>query len=110
MSQTEIHIGTLSPTYETLEDYVNKLPAIKRPTEDDTSWQSLEDWAADVLHGKIHIIDDYVWVVKDTSLDSDDDLYRSTKNPDGTITYVLKYYNGGCSWNEALEESLKRES
>lgn len=30
------------------------------------------------------------------------------KNPDGTLSYIVKFYNGGCGFNEALEAAYER--
>lgn len=35
-----------------------------------------------------------------------EDIFRSSKNEDGTIDFEVKYYNGGCGFSEAIEEAL----
>ena len=35
-----------------------------------------------------------------------EDIYCAIDNGDGTISYVLSYYNGGCGFTEAIQESL----
>lgn len=37
-----------------------------------------------------------------------DDVFEGKVNPDGSISVQAKFYNGGCSLNEALEECLNR--
>lgn len=40
-------------------------------------------------------------------IDPDDSIFIANKNENGTIEFEVKYYNGGCSFNEALEEALE---
>lgn len=39
-------------------------------------------------------------------LDPDDDIMEATINPDGSIDFEVKYYNGGGSMDEALDQSI----
>lgn len=34
------------------------------------------------------------------------DLYTTRKNKDGTISYEVMYYNGGCCFEEAIVNAL----
>lgn len=36
-----------------------------------------------------------------------DDIAQASKNPDGTISYVLKYYNGGTCRDEMLVDAIE---
>lgn len=36
------------------------------------------------------------------------DIFQAIKNSDGTINYVLQYYNGGCSFGEAMSYAMKK--
>lgn len=38
----------------------------------------------------------------------DDDVYNAHTNPDGSISFELSYYNGGCSFDEAVGYALKK--
>lgn len=33
-------------------------------------------------------------------------LYTASKNTDGTISYEVMYYNGGCCFEEAISNAL----
>ena len=37
-----------------------------------------------------------------------DDIFEGVLNDDGSISIQARFYNGGCSLNEALEECLNR--
>lgn len=41
-------------------------------------------------------------VIQDEYLD-DDDMFKMTDNGDGTYSYILRYYNGGCGFAEAID-------
>jgi len=36
------------------------------------------------------------------------DIFRSSKNEDGTIDFEVKYYNGGCGFDGAIEYAITR--
>ena len=37
-----------------------------------------------------------------------EDIFRASENSDGSISFLVKYYNGGCSFGEALEVAINR--
>lgn len=92
MSETVHYKGKLIPTGKTLKEF-----------DPETS---------DIYDHYLHAveIDGMVYVVKKKDIDPDGDILRSTKNEDGTIDFEVRYYNGGCSFNEAIEEALKNNS
>lgn len=46
-------------------------------------------------------------VIEDIKQD-DCDIFEANMNEDGTISYTVSYYNGGCCLSEAIERSLKK--
>ena len=46
-------------------------------------------------------------VISDKEI-SGGDIFNAERNLDGTISYVLSYYNGGCGFEEAIETALER--
>lgn len=54
------------------------------------------------------ITDNMVYKAEYEKKDASADIFKATKNEDGTINFETKFYNGGCSFNEALEEALKK--
>lgn len=55
----------------------------------------------------LRIKDDWYSYTKSENKDCDD-IFEATIHPDGKIKYLIRYYNGGCCFEEAIEESLKR--
>ena len=65
-------------------------------------------WAVyDELYNKYVIAGHNVYeIIEKISIDPDYDIFNATQNLDGTIDFHVMYYNGGCSFNEAIEEAI----
>ena len=107
MSSYEYHTGTLTEIKPndsiTLEELASSI-VIELDGEDfEHSYESnlaylldnYDDYA--LLNGKLYEIDD-------TEISEDS---SATINADGTITYNVSFYNGGCGLHEAIEDTLK---
>ena len=53
------------------------------------------------------ITDNDIYEVVETKNFEYNDTFDASENPDGTISFVLSYYNGGCSFGEAIGKALK---
>tara|TARA_R110000824_G_C15048812_1_gene661209 strand:- start:601 stop:873 length:273 start_codon:yes stop_codon:yes gene_type:complete len=89
MSETKHYKGKLIPTGKTLDEFDCLAVDI----------YDLEDEAV--------LIDGLVFTVEKTEFDECEDIFESVKNPDGTIDFQVKYYDGGCGFNEAIENALE---
>lgn len=49
-------------------------------------------------------------ILSKTELDCEEDIYEADVDIDDNINFHLMYYNGGCSFDEALEEAIKKLS
>lgn len=47
-------------------------------------------------------------IVEEREISDDEDIFIAIPNGDGTINFELKYYNGGCSMEEALNIAFKK--
>jgi len=54
------------------------------------------------------ITDTEVYEKFDTVEVEDDDVYQIHENADGTLSYVMRFYNGGTCLQECLEESIEQ--
>lgn len=54
-----------------------------------------------VVNGEVYLTKNF----KDCS-DSESEFFNSKTNKDGSIDFHVMYYNGGCDFGEAIEESL----
>lgn len=108
MSETETNTGKLKPIQlignQTNEDFARLFLEGKKEDYNETYLdQLLEDgyreWV--LYNGVLYQVDN--------ERDAEEgDIFSATLNQDGTINFVLRYYNGSCSFNEAIEEALKR--
>ncbi len=88
MSETVHYKGELIPTGKSLSEF--------DPEADD-----IFDHYYDAVE-----IDGQVYTVEKKEIDHDADVFKSVKNDDGTIYFEVRYYNGGCSFNEAIDIAL----
>jgi len=108
MSETETNTGTLTPVNllngESNEGYAFRLLNGKKDEWSKTYLDELlESGYRDyVLHnGTLYQVD--------YERDSDDsDIFQAREAIDGTIHFTLRYYNGGCSFSEAIETALEK--
>lgn len=101
MSETEHIKGKLIPTDKTVADFVGDVTLKK--------WHSdINDYFRDEYDDKAIEIDGKVYVVESEHIEPWDDIFRSKKNVDGTIDFEVKYYNGGCGFDEAIREALEK--
>ena len=101
MSQTERHIGKLKPTGRSVDHYVsdNKIPSY---------YDINQEYFDDVYSEKAYSIKGIVYEVETKDVEGED-IATSKLNSDGTIDFHVKFYNGGCSFNEAIEDALKNQ-
>jgi hypothetical protein len=88
MSETEYFRGKLIPTGKTLEEF--------DPLAVDV--YDLDEMAVEIK-GKI-------FTVEKENVDIYDNIFKATENDDGTIDFEVKYYNGSCGFNEAIDNAL----
>ena len=106
MSFYETKIGTLKKVDATKEQIIeewlvdNELPSYYKLPED-----TLEVFR-DTFDGQYVENDGQVYEILNEKDLGEDDIFHLTENPDGTYNYILKYYNGGCGFDEAIEEAF----
>lgn len=58
---------------------------------------------------KYFFADGEVWeAFEHKEIKDDGDIYFLQPNPDGTITFVYRFYNGGTCLSECIEEDLQK--
>lgn len=72
-------------------------------------WENYTEWFREDCDTHVIVNSKVYEIIEDNRFD-DVDIFDATKNTDGTIDYTLRYYNGGCGYNEAIETALKRMS
>lgn len=110
MSETETLVGKLipEPIFENVEKTCERILFANGWGKEDyhgSFREALEDegWR------KYYITGDSIFKIEMISDDPYADIFYATKNEDGSYNFVLNYHNGGCGFNEAVEEALKNE-
>lgn len=100
MSETEHKRGKLNPTGKTLEQFLEgvEIPDI---------YDSKKEFFDDEFYRKAYLISGIVFEVDEEELDQDEDIFTSSHGNSGEIHFEIKFYNGGCSHSEAMDEALK---
>jgi hypothetical protein len=111
MSQTEHHIGKLRKVVinegYSIEDWCREkcqdagIPTIPEHYD---SWQETLKFHLD-LYETYFFVNDVVWEVFDHT-EFDDDIYEMVPNADGTVSFIMSFYNGGTCLSECIEEGL----
>jgi len=107
MSETEHKTGTLTPV-PIIGSVENTCQLILEQHDEekckfsDSFREQFEDW------GYRHYIvtDNAIYKVTTEDKDPYDDIAIATENEDGSIDFEIRFYNGGCSFSEAVEVAL----
>ncbi len=113
MSDMEHHVGklrkiTINPGH-TVEDWAREKCQSngfhEKAPYNWTWWDQL--W--DHYPNKYFKANEEVWeAIEHRELDASDDIYELTPNEDGTVSFVMRFYNGGTCFSESIEEGLKK--
>ena len=100
MSETETRVVTLTPTGKTVDEYMDG------KTMPDY-YDNLTEWFRDECYEVAIEINGQIYEIAESEPVSAD-IFQARRESDGKISYVLQYYNGSCSFNEAIIRSLKQ--
>jgi len=115
MSSTKQYKGVLSvvPRDEgvSLEDQMiqilNQAGLTIKTLDDGSIEYSIREHFDDEFYRKYVVVDDVIYKVESMGDVSNDDIFEAHIRPDGKIGYHVMYYNGGCSFDEAINYSIK---
>lgn len=110
MSETVHYRGTLKEIKkldnESLEEQCKRLLGYKDLESYSESYQEellSEHYKKYVAH------DDVLYLVDMGCVDTDEDIFHLRKDKNGSINFEVKYYNGGCGFNEAIELAFENK-
>lgn len=93
---------------ETLEEQCKRILAKHNYFELDSYCDSWSEMLCEELYERYVIVNDTIYeVVEKKHRSIDENIFEARANLDGSIEYEVMYYNGGCSFNEAIEEALE---
>lgn len=119
MSETEAFKGRLKEFVrepdETLLHYVIRFIKAKGKENEIPQYMQHEDTENarniffDVFYKESGVlINDVIFEIVTMRSFEYDDMFEASRNSDGTIDFTVKYYNGGCSFSEALERAFSK--
>ena len=109
MSETEHYVGKLIPVEMkgSLEDTARQILS-EMGEEKKDYYESYLEQLEDDGYKQYIITSTDIYKVKMEEVDPDYDILRSNYNDNGVIDFEVRYYNGGCSFDEAVKKALKR--
>ena len=112
MSEMVHYTGKITPVgklpNETLEEQCKRILAKYNYLDLNTYCDSWREMLCEELYERYVIAGGELYkVVEKNYKDMDEDIFNAHENEDGTIDYEVMYYNGGCSFNEAIEYALE---
>lgn len=99
MSETEHKKGKMKPTGQTIEQYMGD---VKIPDY----YSSPTDYFNDEMYESAVCIDGKVYEIECENVDVFGDIAKADINPDGSIDFEIRWYNGGASMSEMINKSL----
>ena len=85
-----------------IKKYSSKKDDISNFDEEDLRWYLYDNDIAVLNKNYAYVI------ISEDDIDDYADIFNASKNEDGTIDFLLKYYNGGCSFDEALTTAINK--
>lgn len=111
MSETVHYRGTLKQAIklegENLEEQckrILKVKALKAYAD------SYEEMLLDKFYKEYVVRDNILYIVDKREIDTDEDIFSMHEDENGVLNFEVKYYNGGCSFDEAIEEAFENKS
>jgi hypothetical protein len=110
MSQTETHFGKLKRVEINipLEEWFKEKCKEKGIEEIPSYYENWGETFRDNFPNRFFIHDEEVWEAIDHIESDGEDIDVMIPNEDGTITFVMQFYNGGTCLPEMIEEGLAR--
>lgn len=68
---------------------------------------SYEEFLNDTFYQEMSIQNGTVYLIEKNEIDLDEDLYQASLNDNGDIEFEVRYYTGGSSFDEALQDAIR---
>ena len=108
MSETVHYKGVLRKVErnegETLEEQCKRLLESK---ELPSYYDTYQEYFVDENYRRMTIQNGIIYRVEKEEVDPYSDIFRASINYKDEIEFEVKYYNGGCGFDEAIEDAIK---
>lgn len=113
MSYTELHIGKLRKIElkenQSNEDFYKEKLLLRGITNILPYCGTLEEIFKDHFSEKYIIANNIIYEIFDhVEKNADDGIYSLTENSDGTLSFIMQFYNNGTCLTECIEEELEK--
>jgi hypothetical protein len=110
MSETEYNVGTLTLVKievdaETTAKEILFGMGVK---PDLTYFKTYCEQLSDEGYRRYYISEDKIYKVSYKDIGESANIFEATERADGVIEFQTRFYNGGCSFNEALDCAIKK--
>ena len=110
MSETVHYKGILTRVLpcdgETLQDIAKRILDHHNEIVEDYYDGDYLDCLEDKFYQGYVVLDDKIYEVEKKELDPDGNIFKASLYSDGTIEFEVKYYNGGCGFDEAIDHAI----
>lgn len=107
MSYTEVHAGKCRKIFTGTKEEIEEFCEKKMGGKKDDFYDSYTGQFIDDFYYEYQIIGNSIYEIIFDIENNDGDIFFAEEDSDGDINYVLQYYNGSCSFSEALEEAIE---
>ena len=110
MSSTEFHTGKLKKI--DMKNYQNRGLEHQIPYLEGMGYEFNDVEIIDNYFDSDNVVkidDNFYEIIEHICLDESDYVGQANDNPDGTISFMLHFYNGGCGFSEALEGAIQNK-
>lgn len=89
---------------ESLEEQCKRLMEDK---ELPSYFDNYQEFLLDSYYHRFAIHNNCLYQVEKEDLDPDGDIFKASLKENGEIDFEVRYYNGGCGFEEAINEALR---
>jgi len=108
MSETVHYKGTLKEVVrlnnETLNDQCKR---ILNNEKLESYFESYDEKLLNDCYEEYTIHDNILYSVEKQDIENDGEIFNISKNGNGTFDFEVRYYNGGCCFDEAISYAFK---
>lgn len=109
----ELRVGKLRKidgigTAESVEEFSKYISNEEHEISLDPYYKNWTEYFQDKFYKKYIIYKNEVYEILKNECFDGDDIFKAHYDEHKNIDFILNYYNGGCGFNEAIEEALGR--
>jgi len=108
MSETVHYKGKLQEIIKLGNETLEEQCKIILNKELDDNFMSYQEYLLDEYYQKYIVHDGILYSVEKQNVEQDQDIFNISYSGCCSFNFEVKYYNGGCSFDEAIEYAFER--